>query len=335
MSKKIYIVLSSDFKTIDLADNTNWKNFIGLVNAAIPTHANYSPDIKGEKFLWTEDNAEKQAALLKSIRKTTQINLTRRLDGGSVISESTYTIIQKHFNTNGTCSSCFCDTIPMCALACGCVFCFGCFKAQVKIWESEGADHCMTHKDRPLSKNLENLVQGNEEAMVNVWRVMSRYVQKAKSAAYKAHRCRPEELLVNTTGYSRQICPFCQKPFCFFCGEDWSSCKQNKIFSCGSTCYNPADGKNNIIITTQNWTARPQYLIPSFRYCPKCGDKGAMGAKCKMNQCKQCNTWYCFFCLTIAPSGVAKCASGKPSYEPCPDIVDQSSNKIWQLVSNK
>jgi len=334
MSKKIFLVLNGDFKTIELPDNSNWANFIQLVAAAVPTYASYSPDIKGTKFLWLETDQAKQDALLVSVRDSSRINLTLRLDGGSVISESTFNILQKNFITKGTCSTCYVPDILTCTLECGCVFCFVCFQTQVHLWESEGVDYCLTHKNSPLSKNLENFVKGNDEAIVNVWRVMS-FVQKAKSAAYKAHRCKPEELLVNATGYSRQVCPFCRKPFCFFCGEDWSSDKQNKIFSCGSTCYNPADEKNNIITTLQIWPAKAQYQIPSFRYCPKCGSKGAMGEKCKMNQCKQCSTWYCFYCFTIAPSGAATCASQKQSYEPCPTTVEQSANKIWQLVSNQ
>jgi len=328
---KIYLVIGNDFKTINLDDNDNWENFISKVAGTVPSYKNYSPDVIGDKFLWTESVKDKQAAIMVSIRKNIRIHLTIRLDGGSVISDATYTIIQKQFNTNGTCSTCFVHQ-PICALVCGCVFCFGCLKMQVKIWESEGSDNCKTHKTISLSKNLENFVQGNEEAMVNVWRVMS-YVHKAKSAAYKAHLCRPEDLLVNTTGYSRQICPHCQKPFCFFCGDDWSSGKQNKIFSCGNSCYNPTNIQDNIIISTQDWPAKPGNQIPSFRYCPKCGDKGAMGEKCKMNQCKQCHTWYCFYCLTIAPNGAANCASKKSSYVPCPSMVEQSAKKIWELVS--
>eukprot|EP01126_Amoeba_proteus_P062869 TRINITY_DN8605_c0_g1_i2.p1 TRINITY_DN8605_c0_g1~~TRINITY_DN8605_c0_g1_i2.p1 ORF type:complete len:357 (-),score=30.71 TRINITY_DN8605_c0_g1_i2:1206-2165(-) len=317
----VHLILpEKKFKTITLHPTISWSEFLKLVEAQVPNYKEFAITLPDDVPLEWNPTDDVKASTLAKIKAARKIFFTKRLVGGG-FSERTWTVLKNQFDTatiRSECSLCLGEDLQICQLACGCAVCYICFRGALQLFESEGRRNCSTCRGQTnLVQDLERLVEGDEEALMDVWRTEN-FVLCAAKPVYSTHKCRPDELQLNTTGYAQQSCAFCSQLFCFFCCEDWVPGKLNGILSCGTRCkYPTTDG--NLMMPLIRWesaSVKPTE-IPAHRYCPFCGYRGAFGCKCKMNKCSSCTKWYCFFCLKAE----SLCTKTNSPWEKCGDPV--------------
>ncbi|KAF9949668.1 hypothetical protein BGZ70_001672 [Mortierella alpina] len=103
-----------------------------------------------------------------------------------------------------------------------------------------------------------------------------------------------QAMMVNESMTSQQVCPLCDREFCFFCSRVWNPLKMQNVYnSCGNECVY----ETMLTFSLTPFCSRPDMMIPTHRTCPQCFNLGAYDGKCKYHTCQVCKFTFCFLCL--------------------------------------